>query len=70
MNPSNLAKFDLVVLGGGPAGASGAAAAGLPPTCHLGELRKQCHINTRARSADKSADFSQLIRQGLPDPNL
>jgi len=36
----------------------------------LAELRKQCHINTRARSADKSADFSQLIRQGLPDPNL
>ena len=35
----------------------------------LAELRKQCHINTRARSADKSADFSQLIRQGLPDPN-
>jgi len=34
------------------------------------ELKKQCHINARARSADKSADFSQLIRQGLPDPNL
>jgi NAD(P) transhydrogenase len=29
MNPSNLPKFDLVVLGGGPAGASGAAAGGL-----------------------------------------
>src|SRR5262245_54368237 len=29
MNPSSLAKFDLVVLGGGPAGTSGAAAAGL-----------------------------------------
>jgi hypothetical protein len=36
----------------------------------LAELRKQCHINTRARSADKSADFSQLIREKLPDPNL
>ncbi len=34
------------------------------------ELRKQCHVNTRARTADQSADFSQLIRQGLPDPNL
>src|SRR6478735_8303144 len=29
MNPSLSARFDLVVLGGGPAGASGAAAAGL-----------------------------------------
>jgi NAD(P) transhydrogenase len=29
MNPSSLARFDLVVLGGGPAGASGAATAGL-----------------------------------------
>src|SRR6188768_3256085 len=29
MNPSNLTRFDLVVLGGGPAGASGATAAGL-----------------------------------------
>ena len=29
MNPSSLAKFDLVVLGGGPAGTSGASAAGL-----------------------------------------
>src|SRR6188474_3088421 len=29
MNPSNLARFDLVVLGGGPAGSSGAMAAGL-----------------------------------------
>src|SRR5881394_1670462 len=29
MNSSSLAQFDLVVLGGGPAGASGAAAAGL-----------------------------------------
>jgi hypothetical protein len=33
------------------------------------ELKKQCHINARARSANKSADFSQLIRQGPPDPN-
>src|SRR6188508_1428995 len=29
MNPSNVTKFDLVVLGGGPAGTSGAIAAGL-----------------------------------------
>src|SRR5438034_8108148 len=29
MNSSSLAKFDLVVLGGGPAGTSGATAAGL-----------------------------------------
>src|SRR6185295_12843146 len=29
MNPSNAANFDLVVIGGGPAGASGAAAGGL-----------------------------------------
>jgi hypothetical protein len=36
----------------------------------LAELRKQGHINPRAHSADKSADFSQLIRRGLPDPNL
>ena len=35
----------------------------------LAELKKQCHINARARAADKSADFSRLIRQGLPDPN-
>jgi len=36
----------------------------------LAELRKQGHINARARAADTSANFSQLIRQGLPDPNL
>jgi len=36
----------------------------------LAELKKQCLINARARPADKSADFSQRIRQGLPDPNL
>jgi hypothetical protein len=33
------------------------------------QLKNQCHINGRARSADKSVDFSQLVRQGLPDPN-
>jgi hypothetical protein len=34
------------------------------------ELKKECHINRRARAAERSPDFSQLIRQGLPDPNL
>jgi hypothetical protein len=34
------------------------------------ELRKESQINARARAAGPSADFSQLIRQGLPDPNL
>jgi hypothetical protein len=34
------------------------------------ELKKRCYINPRARAADQAADFSQLIRVGLPDPNL
>jgi hypothetical protein len=34
------------------------------------ELKKECHINRRARAAERSPEFSQLIRQGLPDPNL
>lgn len=32
----------------------------------LAELKERVHINTRARAADKSADFSRLIRQGVP----
>jgi hypothetical protein len=34
------------------------------------ELKKRCYVNPRARAADQTADFSQLIRVGLPDPNL
>ena len=30
------------------------------------ELRQRCHINSRARAADKAVDFSGLIRQGVP----
>lgn len=32
----------------------------------LPTLKQQCHINARARAADKAADFSSLIRQGVP----
>ena len=32
------------------------------------ELKQQSRINARARAADKAADFSQWIRQGLPMP--
>jgi hypothetical protein len=32
----------------------------------LAELKRRAHINKRAKAADKSADFSRLIRQGLP----
>ena len=32
----------------------------------LAELKQQAHINERARAADKEADFSRLIRQGVP----
>ena len=35
----------------------------------FGELRQRCHINSRARAADKAVDFSGLIRQGVPVPN-
>ena len=30
------------------------------------ELKEKCHINQRARAADKSPDFSRLIRVGVP----
>jgi hypothetical protein len=32
----------------------------------LAELKTRSHINERARAADKAADFSRLIRQGIP----
>ena len=31
-------------------------------------LKERSHINKKAQAADASADFSQLIRAGLPDP--
>jgi hypothetical protein len=40
----------------------GRLAAGLP----FAELKERCHINARARAADQSPDFSNLIRSGLP----
>ena len=33
----------------------------------LPALKELCHINARARTADKDADFSRLIRQGVPE---
>jgi hypothetical protein len=36
----------------------------------LAELKQRAHVNTRARAADKAADFSRLIRQGVPGINL
>jgi len=32
----------------------------------LTELKEKVHINARARAADKAADFSRLIREGVP----
>jgi len=32
----------------------------------LAELKELCHINARARAAGQAADFSRLIRQGVP----
>jgi hypothetical protein len=32
----------------------------------LAELKQRAHINARAKTADKEADFSRLIRQGVP----
>jgi hypothetical protein len=34
------------------------------------ELKKRSLINERAKGLDKSADFSQLIRAGLPGMEL
>lgn len=31
----------------------------------LAELKERAHVNDRARAADKEADFSRLIRQGV-----
>jgi hypothetical protein len=36
----------------------------------LAELKQRCHINERARSADKAADFSRRIRIGVPGTEL
>jgi hypothetical protein len=36
----------------------------------LAELKERVHINARARAADKAADFSRLIRQGVPGTDL
>jgi hypothetical protein len=36
----------------------------------LAELKERVHLNARARAADKSPDFSRLIRQGVPGTNL
>jgi hypothetical protein len=33
----------------------------------LAELKRLAHVNERARAADKAADFSRLIRQGIPN---
>ena len=32
------------------------------------ELKRRAHINERAMAANDAADFSQLIRGGLPNP--
>ena len=32
----------------------------------LAELKQRAHINARARTADQTADYSRLIRQGVP----
>jgi hypothetical protein len=36
----------------------------------LAELKQQCHINARARAADKDVNFSLLIRHGVPGTGL
>ena len=36
----------------------------------LAEFKQRAHINSRAKAADKSADFSRLIRQGVPGVDL
>jgi hypothetical protein len=42
----------------------------IPTNLPLAELKERVHINARARAADKEADFSHLIRQGVPGTNL
>jgi hypothetical protein len=36
----------------------------------LAELKQQAHVNARARAAGLAADFSRLIRQGVPGTDL
>ncbi len=36
----------------------------------LAELKERCHVNARARAADRDAHFSRLIRQGVPGTEL
>jgi Domain of unknown function (DUF4105) len=36
----------------------------------LADLKHRCHINDRARAAGQEADFSRLIRQGVPGTGL
>jgi hypothetical protein len=36
----------------------------------LAELKERSHVNARARAADKDADFSRLIREGVPGMDL
>lgn len=36
----------------------------------LAELKAQAHVNARARAANNDADFSRLIRQGVPGTGL
>ena len=38
----------------------------IPTNRPLTELKARAHINARARAADKAADFSRQIRQGVP----
>ena len=38
----------------------------IPTNLPLAELKQRCHVNERARAADQAADFSRLIRQGVP----
>ena len=42
----------------------------IPTNLPLPELKQQCHINARAQKADKDANFSRLIRQGVPGTDL
>ena len=44
----------------------GAIATNLP----LAELKQRAHVNASARAADKAADFSHLIRKGVPGTDL
>jgi hypothetical protein len=36
----------------------------------LAELKARAHVNARARAADKDADFSRQLRQGVPGTEL